>query len=327
VLEFFKQNGFLSSLVLLPYAILIRVNNLITAKSILPSEDYSGLANSVLSTFSNPILQGIISSLLIYIQALLINRLVIKHRITKETTHIPGLLYILLSAFLVDFLYLTPELMSLTFIIIATHITMTTYNEKEAAGPVFSVGFLIGLSSLFYFTFYYYLIIGFLCLLILKSISLKDVIQFLIGVSLPTFFHSVWEYFIQSETNILPNYFIKNINLDFTLLIQDLKGLITAVIIGIFVLIALGSYGRYSQQKPTSTQIKIDVLYWISLFSLLSIIVVKTPGYEHILLLIFPISIFLSMNFLSMKNKIVAEIIHLFMIIFVIIIQFGLIEF
>jgi hypothetical protein len=110
-------------------------------------------------------------------------------------------------------------------------------------------------------------------------------------------------------------------------LIQDLKGLITAAIIGIFVLIALVSYGRYSQQKPTSTQIKIDVLYWISLFSLLSIIVVKTPGYEHILLLVFPISIFLSMNFLSMKNKIVAEIIHLFMIIFAIIIQFGLIEF
>jgi hypothetical protein len=326
VLEFFKQNGFISSLVLLPYALLIRINNLFSAKSIIPSEDYSRLTNFILSSISNPILQGLLASLLVFIQAILINRLVIKHRITKETTHIPGLIFILLSAFLKEFLYLTPELLSLTFIIIATHITMATYNEKEAAGPVFTVGFLIGLSAIFYFPFYFYLFIGIISLIILKSLSLKDILQFVIGLGIPTFFHSVWEFFIESNSNIIPTYFFNNFNLAFVLLIQDLKALIVAIVIGIFMLFTLLSYGRYGQQKPTSTQIKIDILYWIAIFSLLSIMVTKNPGYAHILILIFPLSIFICMNFLAMKNKIVAEIIHLFMIIFAIIIQFGLIE-
>ena len=310
----------------MPYAVLIRINNLIFPESILPNDDYSGFMNFLLTAISNPIWQGILASFIVFFQALLINRLVIKHRITKETTHIPGLLFILLSAFLKEFLYFTPELLSLTFIILAIHITMTTYNEREAAGPVFLVGFFIGLASIIYFPFYFFLIIGLISLIILKSVSLKDILQFLIGLCLPTFFHSVWEFFVQSDINILPDYFFNNFNLAFTLLIRDFKGLMVSVIIGVFMLISLLSYGRYGQQKPTSTQIKIDILYWIAIFSLLSIMITKTPGYAHILLLVFPLSIFISMNFISMKNKIVAEIIHLFMIIFAVIIQFGLIE-
>ena len=326
MLEFFRQNGFISSLALLPYAFLLRINNLINPQIVQPSENYSGLTNAVLSWISSPVMQGIVASLLIFFQALLINRLVIKHRISKEATHIPGLLFILLSAFLHDFLFLTPELLSLTFIILAIHVSMTTYNEKEAAGAVFTVGFLIGLSSLFYFPHYYFFLIGLLSLFILKSIDIKDVLQYTTGFILPTFFHSSLEFSIGHSPNVLPSYFYNNLNLSFTFLIQDLKSLIMAVLIGIVMIITLLSYSLYNQQKPTSTQLKINILYWIALFSLLSVVIIKTPGYAHILFLIFPLSIFLAMNFLSAKNRIVAEIVHLFMIIFAIIIQFGLIE-
>lgn len=326
MLEFFRQNGFISSLALLPYAFLLRINNIINPISTLPSENYSGLTNGILSWLSNPVMQGVLASFLVFIQALLINRLVIKHRITKDTSHIPGLIYVLLSAFLHEFLFLTPELLSLTFIILAIHVTMTTYNEKEAAGPVFTVGFLIGLSALFYFPNYFFFLIGLLALFILKSFDLRDFLQFTSGFVLPTMFHSVWEFFISSSQNIFPSYFLNNLNLSFTFLIQDLKSLIVFILIGIVVILTLISYGTYNQQKPTSTQLKINILYWVALFSLLTIVIIKVPGYAHILFLIFPLSIFLAMNFMSAKNKIVAEIVHLFMIIFAIIIQFGLIE-
>jgi hypothetical protein len=326
VLEFFRQNGLLSSITLLPYAFLIRINNLINPVSIPPSDNYSGLTNELLTWISNPVMQGVVASLLVFIQALLINRLVIKHKIIKETSHIPGLIYVLLSAFLHDFLFLTPELLSITFIISAIHIAMTTYNEKEAAGPVFTVGFLIGMAALFCFTGYFFFFIGLLSFLLLKYFDIKDFLQYIIGFLLPTFFHSVWEYFISSTPNIFPSYFLNNLNLSFTFLIQDLKSLIVSVLIGIVMIIALISYGSYNQQKPTATQLKINILYWIALFSLLSIAIIKVPGYAHILFLIFPLSIFLAMNLMSIKNKIVAEIVHLFMIIFSVIVQFGLIE-
>ena len=326
MLEFFKQNGFISSLALLPYAFLLRINNLINPVSIPPSENYSGITNGLLNLISNPVMQGIVASLLVFIQALLINRLVIKHRIIKDTSHIPGLLYVLLSAFLHDFLFLTPELLSITFIILAIHVTMTTYNEKEAAGPVFTVGFLIGVSALFYFPGYFFFLIGLLALFILKSFDIRDFLQYVSGFLLPTFFHSVWEYFIASTPSIFPSYFLNNLNLSFTFLIQDLKSLIVSILIGIVMLVTLISYSSYNQQKPTATQLKINIFYWIALFSLLTIVIIKIPGYAHILFLIFPLSVFLAMNFMSAKNKIVAEIVHLFMIIFAIIIQFGLIE-
>jgi hypothetical protein len=326
VLEFFKRNLFINSILLLPYAILIRINNLLNPIVVSAQSNHSSLLEYIYGVLSGPIAQGLLSTILVYIQALLINRLVIKHSLTRENSLIPGLLYILLSAFMTEFLYLSGELIGLTFIITAVYIILKTYNQKEVASDMFGSGFLIGLAGLFYFPYYFFLVISALSFLILKSFTFKDRLQHTVGFFVPTFLLLVWEIFVELDKWVIPNYLLANFKFSFTLLIQDMKGLLVASFIGFFMLLSLYNYSKYLSQKATSTQRKIDILYWVTLFSLASILFTPTVNYSHIIILGFPVSIFIAMSFLSFKNKIAAEIIHLFMIIFAIMIQFKVVE-
>jgi hypothetical protein len=289
-------------------------------------EDHSSLLTFLYKSISSPIWQGFLSSLIVFIQALLINRLVIKHSITRENTLIPGLLYILLSAFMPEFLTLSPILIGMSFIIIACYIIMKTYNQKEAAKDMFTSGFMIGLAGIVYFPLFSFVIVSFLAFLILKSFTLKDRIQHFIGFFTPICLLLAWEIFTKYENPIIPHYFTANFKPSFTLLIQDMKGIFVSGVIIVFVVVFLFNYSKYMSQKATGTQRKIDILYWVSIFSLFSILFTNKASYSHILILAFPLAIFLTMSLLSFKNKILAEIVHLFMIIFAIMIQFKVVE-
>jgi hypothetical protein len=149
VLEFFRKNLFINSLLLLPFCLLIRIKGVIKP---IPynfvSERESSIFNNLMELVSSNWVQGLLASLIVYMQALIINRLCIKHRIAKEMTLIPGLVYITISAVIPDLLSLSPMLIGSTFIIIAVHLLFNTYNSVAAASDIFSAGFLIGLARL-----------------------------------------------------------------------------------------------------------------------------------------------------------------------------------
>lgn len=326
MLEIFKRNVFVNSILLLPYAIFLRFNEFFAPQIVAPRPEFSSMLNTLYVATDTGITQTVIATILVFIQALMINKIAIKQKLFKDTNLVAGLIYILISASLPDFNALSPTLIAMTFMIPAIGIIMQTYNSSDASTQVFGSGVLVGIAALFYYPFYYFFFITLISILILKSFKFKERIQHLLALFIPTFMLFTVEYFNNASQYVVPSYFLANFQYDFTLLVQDIKGLFTVVIISIAMIVAVLNYGNYRLQKPTATQKKLDILYWVALFSVVSIIFTYKTEYSHIYILLFPLSIFLALSILRLKSKIVAEIVHLVLVIFVIIIQFKLIQ-
>lgn len=98
MIELFRKNLAINSLLLLPYAILLRIHSLLYPVSTVDIGS-NGIQESILTFFSGPLSQNIAATLLVFLQAVFINRLAIVNRLSSEITLLPGLVYIIIATF------------------------------------------------------------------------------------------------------------------------------------------------------------------------------------------------------------------------------------
>jgi hypothetical protein len=302
------------------------LSGLIFQKDLLVSEHSSYLYKSISSFFDGTATSCLFASFLVFIQCLLINRICIKHKIGRDQTLVPGLIYATFTALLPDFIQLSEPLLATTFFIASLNYILNTYNNIKASSQVFLSSFFIGLAAIIYFPFFYFIFFSLISFLLMKSYTLKDLVQQLVGLFLPTVFLGSYLYFLNGEISQVAKYFSEHIGLNFVLLVSDLKGLVVSSLTILVVLFVLFNYGKYSRAKATSSQKKTDVFFWIIAFSGLTLMVTVFPEYSHLYILFIPLSLFISSSILLLKNKIVAEIIHLTLVAMALIIQFEVIQ-
>jgi hypothetical protein len=105
--------------------------------------------------------------LLIILQAVWFNYSLKKNQIYPEKSNLPMLLYILCMGLFFDFFTLSPMLMGVTFLLLAIDGTFKHISEDADNDEVFSIGFYIGVATLFYVPlgiFLAYLLLSFVML-------------------------------------------------------------------------------------------------------------------------------------------------------------------
>src|SRR5690606_28440376 len=118
VLSFFRTNRFINSLLLLPYVVLVR--GLAISGGFPPESESRGILSEWLAgeVISSTPLKVVIGILLVYVQALQLNRVMIQNRMTQELTLFPGMVYILLVSYFPAYNGLNSVLIGNTFILI-----------------------------------------------------------------------------------------------------------------------------------------------------------------------------------------------------------------
>ena len=326
MISFFRSNLFINSILLLPYIVLLRLSGLIFQKDLLVSEHSSYLYKSIASWFGSSAMSCLFASVVVFIQCLMINRVCIKHKIGRDQTLVPGLIYATLTALLPDFIQLSEPLLATTFFIASINYILNTYNNIKAGSEVFLSSFFIGLAAIIYFPFFYFIFFCLIAFLLMKSYNFKDLVQQIVGLLLPTLFLASYLYFINGNITPIIDYFSTHIGVNLVLLVSDMKGLLVSSLSILAILIILFNYSNYTKAKATSSQKKTDVFYWIIAFSGLTLMVTVFPQYSHIYILCIPLSLFISASILSLKNKIVAEIIYITLVAVALIIQFDVIQ-
>ena len=137
MLEFFRRNLFLNSLLLLPYTLLVRIESLMHADQ--PS--YASELSPFIAWFNDLIpsilTQNILACLLVFLQAVYINRIVVKHRMGSQITLWPGLVYILLCSIIPQCTYLSAVLIAYSFILAAFSDIFKIYKRPFAVNFIF----------------------------------------------------------------------------------------------------------------------------------------------------------------------------------------------
>jgi hypothetical protein len=311
VLSIFRTNQFFIGIFLLVYIAVMRSMTFV-APIDFPVTSQGIWGRWIIENCSRHSLPiAIATAFLVFIQSMLINRLVAKYRMSDEVTLYPGLFYILLCSMIPEFQTLTPLLVANTFYILLLIEFFRIYRTPNVADTIFNIGIFIALASFFHFSFVILLIWAFITLSVLRTFNLKEalmisggffVIYFLAGVFY--FWHDALPQFFQQQ--IWDNISFLDLNID-----NNWVTYISRILFIVLIIAVLVSYNSYNFKKNIQVQKYLTVLYWGIFVSILPIFFQKGLGMDQLLIFTVPLSMLISFNFVKMKSSI-AEALHLF---------------
>lgn len=309
----FKKNLFVNSLLLLPFAILVNIGTIIKPRLYDLNGSETVLSRFILNHIQNEAIQTTLGILLIYFQAIYINRLVIKNRLLREITLLPGLFYILLISLLPEFLSFSPQLIAVTFLLGAMSQIFKIYKKHTAAMDIFNIGFLLAMTSLFVNINTCYIILGFISLLTMRSINIKELLQLLSGAFTATYLYHGVAYFLNTST-------IKDFTGIYTILDQNLLSLDGYSAFKVLLYLALSilmvfAYRKFITKQGVMVQKRIDMVFWLLAISGIIIFFKKDVVPMDVYYILFPLSLHLTLFILRLKNNVFQELIFLGMLV------------
>jgi hypothetical protein len=321
VLSLFRTNQFFANILLIFYIVLMRGGFLWTTEARLP------IAQGIWSyeifqklQYHLPLLPYI-ATVIILIQAIALNHIVTKFRMSDEVTLFAGAFYILLTSSILELSNPTATLLACTFLLVILHELFNTYRQNVSAKTIFNVGLWIGIGSLFHVGFLIFSLLGVIGLYTLRSNSLKEALMILFGI-LTVYFLVGSSYYLFDAFDIFWQQQVEKNWSYFNIIAQNSWTTYIERIFFLLVLaIALLSQSKISFKQSIQTQKYQTILYWTMLLSGFTIFFQANIGMDQLSLLCAPLAIFLMYLFVRL-DKTTAEALHLIWIFFIIAFQF-----
>lgn len=146
-----------------------------------------------------------------YFFSLYIERVNFNVQIINSAYQVPSLFFVLLTGTIINVQRCVPEFFATLLIYMALFKIFDTYNKYQTLGNIFDVGLLFSLAVLISYKFIYLLPYIIWAMFIIKSVSWRDIISFLLGFAsvLVIVLFFVWEFgdfatFGESVKDIIP---------------------------------------------------------------------------------------------------------------------------
>ncbi|MEY3242185.1 MAG: hypothetical protein RIR11_3624 [Bacteroidota bacterium] len=318
MLALFRNNQVTTALMIALFTGLIRMPALMgfISPDTTPVDGAGNLYLLLFGWASNaPFLSALVSAILVFIQALLMNWMVNTSRVNPERNWLVPLFYVLAMSCVADFQFLSPPLVAATFFPIVYRLIFDIYKSSSITLITFDAGVLLATAALFYVPIIWLLPIGLLSILHLRSIKTRDIMVFLLGAFVPGFIGwsiAVWfdqgAEFRREQFRVLFEFW--DFNLDFSLVTIAQIGLLI-----LLLMIVLFSYNIYYFKRLIQVQKYNNIFYWLIFAVIVSILLRNQPQIEHFLLAGTGISTFLALTFQSMRNKAIAEVLFLALVV------------
>ena len=135
-----------------------------------------------------------IAAILIYIQAIIFNRVVNNHGLLAKPGYLPALLYITGASLFEPFLVLSPTLICNFLLILIMDKLLRIGKSQTAIMLMFDVGIFIAIGTLIYFPFAVMILLIWLSLLLYRSFHWREWVSGLVGFLTIFFFLAVFYY-------------------------------------------------------------------------------------------------------------------------------------
>jgi len=321
LIRLFLQNLFIYNLLLLPYITILRIRSLIYPPSY---DEIVGISPVLNYIYLNvpPLALSILAILLIFIQANLINYFTNSNKLHSKNSLVAGMVYALGMCLLPNFLILHPIIIANTFIIMMLIFLTSIYKKYKPINHLFLTGFFTGVSIII--MPHYIFIILFLLqgLLIFRDINLKEFLQAIVGVIIPLFLMGTYFWITRDEPlgflNL--NFQLPKINFE-----QNTRFWVGFLISAGAVIYIIVNQNILRKKKSAKSQKVINLLYILMIYPIPITIFDPAMVTPHATLLIIPMSILYSVLLFVTKRLILAEIVHIALIVFIFLLQFQVI--
>lgn len=237
----------------------------------------------------------------------------------------PGLIYILVASCFKEFLHLSPVLVANTFFLLALYNLFDAYKKSSCADLLFNTGWWLGIASLFYMPYLYFIVFCFISINILRSANLKEIPDGISGLAVTYFLGGVYFFWQDQLPLFLAQQFHQQAGFLFSSLKWDNTAAIPAGIFLCLILFTLFNAGSYSYKQNISTQKFITVLFLALFFGGVVLLFQKQISLDNLLIAALPVGIFLGITFSSIRNRLAGEMFHLILFAAVILAHYFLI--
>jgi hypothetical protein len=275
-----------------------------------------GLVSTIIGT--NPLPGILLSLVLVTVMAFLMVNLNTNLLFINERTFLPAFIYILISGLIPQYQLMNPAIFSAMFLLLAVRRIMEAYRVQGTAYTFFDAGILIGIGSLFYANLIWFGILTIVGIAILRTVDIKEIAISVIGLATP-YIVTFGIYYVLGKdlkellTLIEYNLISKPAGYDFTRLM-----IVALVYLGFLLFLSISDLLLSINTKKIQARKTFFLLIWVFMISFVLYILLPAASVELIWLIGIPASYFMTHYFISLRKKLLQEI--LFSVFFVLII-------
>lgn len=206
----------------------------------------------------------IFSTLLIILQAGIMNTIFIRNKAYHENTYVLAFIYIILMCGVMDFYMLSPQLMSITFIIISMNNIFRRIDNQATDEMFLTSGIYLGIASFFYLPASIFLVSYLISFLLFSTAIARRLILLSLGATIV--FSVVWGYFFwhNAEAAFFTSFFDAGFFRDKIYYLSYSELLIQGLAILIFTVVSLSIFFT---ARFTNFQQKIQRVMFIFMIS------------------------------------------------------------
>lgn len=249
----------------------------------------------------------LIAGILIYIEAMLLNYIVNKNKLSVSRTDLPALAYILCSGICYDFLSLSPSLVANLFILVSLDRILRHIRSETNEGEIFGTGFYIGLAYLCFAPTALLLVMAILGFVLYTRTPLQKYFLLGFGFIFPLAILLIY-YFVRNDAvSVVNYYFLEFPGLNALGFRFDI-GVVLLMLSPTILLFIIGFFTCYRYSRFINYQILAANLMTIGLvLSLLLIVLFFSVQVSHFLILLPFVSYFICQYFIVTKYKFIAN--------------------
>lgn len=324
IVRLFKTNQVTGLFFLLLFQVLIYLNAFMHPQVTSAPIDLPVVYQIFVSPWINfPFVSVIFSFVFITSQALLFNFFMVQTGMLGKPTYMPAFFYVLICSLLPENLYTNPATIANTFVLFGLMCAWEIARKQASVPAIFTGAFLLSIGSLIYPPVLLLLIWFLAALFVLSNAGVKEVSVLLIGFCIPYLYSFTAYFWISSPEAFVTDFFVIPIGLpDYRLQFRITEYILYAVIV-----LTMGfSFSHYIMTTHFYKVVQkrmFQVCGYLLLAVLVSGAFYNLFQKHHLVLLGFPMAIFLSFYFLQLKKSWISDLIIITVFTLVIILQFD----
>lgn len=307
----FKQKNPGNTLILFIYALLLKFPALLHPS--LPSrqeEDrylYNWLVNFLHPLNMPAAVYAFLAFVLLFIQALLFNRIFSEQKMLAKPNYLAGMSYILITSLLPEWSQFSSPLIINTFLIWIFYRMIMLHNSNTPGYHIFNIGLLMGIVTLLYEPAIVFVLLIFFTLFIMRPFRIREWLIAIVGVTTPYYFLAVILFLSDAFrwNRIIPQ------------LIFDVPAMPSSIFITVSIALLvipfiIGGYFVQSNLNKTYIQVRKSwsLLLLFLIISMLIIVVNGGDRYVNWLTCVVPLAGFHAAAYYYPEKKSVPLILH-----------------
>lgn len=202
-----------------------------------------------------------INAIIVVLQAGIFNQILLKNKAYDENSYVPAFLFMIIMVMVPDFMALSPQLLSLTFILLAFRNVLRRIDNQVTDELFLNSGVFIGIATMIYLPAAVYYLVFLVSLILFSSAVLRRLLLYSFGFLLTFSLCALYFYWIGTLPVFIDSFLVSSLLQSSSELLNSRELLfLAAPFLLVFMIAVLKTWGA---ARLTNYQQKIQQVIWL----------------------------------------------------------------